>query len=38
VIGNAVAAALAPLGVAIHDLPLTPDRIWTLIQKAAQPA
>jgi carbon-monoxide dehydrogenase large subunit len=38
VIGNAVAAALAPLGVAIHDLPLTPDRIWTLIQEAGQPA
>ena len=34
VIGNAVAAALAPLGVAIHDLPLTPDRLWGLVQSA----
>ena len=36
VIGNAVAAALAPLGVAIHDLPLTPDRLWKLVQEARQ--
>jgi carbon-monoxide dehydrogenase large subunit len=31
---NAVAAALAPLGVAIHHLPLTPPRLWRLIQDA----
>lgn len=31
---NAVAAALAPLGVGIHDLPLTPPRLWRLIQDA----
>ncbi len=28
---NAVAAALAPLGVEIRDLPLSPARLWTLI-------
>ena len=33
VIGNAVAAALAPLGVEPRALPLTPDRIWRLIQE-----
>jgi carbon-monoxide dehydrogenase large subunit len=31
---NAVAAALAPLGVEIHHLPLTPPRLWRLIQDA----
>jgi carbon-monoxide dehydrogenase large subunit len=31
---NAVAAALAPLGVNIHHLPLTPPRLWRLIQDA----
>jgi carbon-monoxide dehydrogenase large subunit len=31
---NAVAAALAPLGVTIRDLPLSPVRLWTLIQEA----
>jgi carbon-monoxide dehydrogenase large subunit len=33
VIGNAVAAALAPLGVEPRALPLTPDRLWRLIQE-----
>ena len=33
-IGNAVADALAPLGVAINELPLTPNKIWHLIQQA----
>jgi 2-furoyl-CoA dehydrogenase large subunit len=33
-IGNAVADALAPLGVAIDELPLGPNKIWNLIQKA----
>jgi carbon-monoxide dehydrogenase large subunit len=32
VIGNAVAAALAPLGIQPRELPLTPDRVWKLIQ------
>jgi carbon-monoxide dehydrogenase large subunit len=31
---NAVAAALAPLGVEIHHLPLTPPRLWRLIKDA----
>lgn len=31
---NAVAAALAPLGVTITDLPLTPPRLWQLISDA----
>jgi len=34
VIGNAVAAALAPLGVEPRDLPLSPDRVWKLVQAA----
>jgi aerobic carbon-monoxide dehydrogenase large subunit len=32
---NAVAAALASLGVPIRDLPLSPVRLWTLIQEAS---
>lgn len=39
---NAVAAALRPLGVAPNHLPLTPPRLWRLIQEArarrAEPA
>ena len=35
VIGNAVAAALGSLGVALHELPLTPPRVWQLIQDAS---
>ncbi|HEX2566134.1 MAG TPA: xanthine dehydrogenase family protein molybdopterin-binding subunit [Burkholderiales bacterium] len=31
VVANAVAAALAPLGVVPRDLPLTPPRVWQLI-------
>ncbi|MBM3514819.1 MAG: xanthine dehydrogenase family protein [Alphaproteobacteria bacterium] len=31
---NAVNDALAPLGVCINDLPLTPDRVWAAIQAA----
>ncbi|MDB5567544.1 MAG: carbon-monoxide dehydrogenase [Tardiphaga sp.] len=31
---NAVAAALTPLGVEIHHLPLTPPRLWRLIKDA----
>jgi carbon-monoxide dehydrogenase large subunit len=34
VIGNAVAAALAPLGVEPRSLPLSPPRVWELIQTA----
>jgi CO/xanthine dehydrogenase Mo-binding subunit len=35
-IANAVADALAPLGVAITALPLSPDRLLTLIQAASR--
>jgi carbon-monoxide dehydrogenase large subunit len=34
VVSNAVTAALAPLGVQVRSLPLSPDRIWKLIQAA----
>jgi carbon-monoxide dehydrogenase large subunit len=36
VIANAVAAALRPLGVAPHELPLSPPRIWQLIKERAR--
>jgi carbon-monoxide dehydrogenase large subunit len=36
VIANAVAAALAPLGVEPRSLPLSPPRVWELIQTAAR--
>ncbi len=36
VIGNAVAAALASLGVEPRELPLSPPRVWQLIQNARQ--
>jgi 2-furoyl-CoA dehydrogenase large subunit len=32
VIANAVSDALAPLGVRITELPMTPDRLWRLIR------
>jgi carbon-monoxide dehydrogenase large subunit len=34
VIANAVAAALASLGVSPRELPLSPPRVWALIQQA----
>ncbi|SFJ81872.1 xanthine dehydrogenase family protein molybdopterin-binding subunit [Thermoflavimicrobium dichotomicum] len=34
VIANAVADALSPLGITIDSLPLSPNRIWSLIQEA----
>ena len=34
VVANAVAAALASLGVEPRELPLSPDRIWKLMQAA----
>ncbi len=34
VIANAVAAALGPLGVQPRELPLSPPRVWQLIQEA----
>jgi 2-furoyl-CoA dehydrogenase large subunit len=33
-IANAVADALVPLGVTINELPLSPNKIWHLIQDA----
>lgn len=33
-IGNAIADALAPLGIEISELPLTPNKIWQMIQEA----
>ena len=38
VIANAVAAALAPLGVVPRELPLSPPNIWKLIQDARESA
>jgi aerobic carbon-monoxide dehydrogenase large subunit len=37
VIANAVADALAPFGVQVNAIPLTPERILTLIRTAARP-
>src|SRR5207302_9147326 len=34
VVANAVAAALAPLGVEPRELPLSPERVWQLINAA----
>src|SRR5207245_7269698 len=34
VVANAVAAALGPLGVEPRELPLSPPRVWQLIQTA----
>jgi 2-furoyl-CoA dehydrogenase large subunit len=36
-LGNAVADALAPLGVTINELPLSPSKIWHLMQQAKAP-
>ena len=38
VVANAVAAALSSLGVQPNDLPLTPCKIWTLIQSTGNQA
>jgi carbon-monoxide dehydrogenase large subunit len=34
VVSNAIAAALAPLGVEPRALPLSPDRVWKMVQAA----
>src|SRR5207244_10936685 len=34
VVANAVAAALGPLGVQLRDLPLSPPRVWRMIEDA----
>ena len=36
VIANAVSDALAPLGIKINDLPMTPSKLWALIRKARE--
>ena len=36
VVANAVAAALAPLGAVPRELPLSPPKVWQLIQDAAR--
>lgn len=33
-VANAVSAALAPLGVEVRELPLTPSRVWKMIRDA----
>jgi carbon-monoxide dehydrogenase large subunit len=33
---NAVAAALAPLGVAVRELPLSPANVWALVTRNAK--
>jgi carbon-monoxide dehydrogenase large subunit len=33
---NAVAAALAPLGVELRELPLSPANIWALVNRSAK--
>jgi carbon-monoxide dehydrogenase large subunit len=33
-VANAVADALAPLGIEVQELPISPDRIYRLIQEA----
>jgi carbon-monoxide dehydrogenase large subunit len=38
VIGNAVAAALAPLGVMPRELPLSPPCVWKMIEDACRRA
>jgi len=34
VIANAVASALKPLGVTVHELPLSPSNVWDMIRAA----
>src|SRR5204863_5262920 len=38
VMANAVADALRPLGVQLRDLPLTPSRVWQLVEDARRRA
>jgi len=35
---NAVVDALAPLGVTDLDMPLTPEKVWRVIQKGREKA
>jgi hypothetical protein len=36
VIANAVSDALKPLGIRINDLPMTPSKLWKLIERASR--
>ncbi len=38
VVANAVAAALSSFGVQPHELPLSPPRVWQMIQDRAKPS
>jgi aerobic carbon-monoxide dehydrogenase large subunit len=33
-VANAIADALAPLGIEIHEVPVTPDRLYRLLKAA----
>src|SRR5439155_18672108 len=33
-IANAVSDALSPLGIRINDLPMTPTKLWTIMERA----
>ena len=35
-LANAVSSALAPLGVQVRDLPLSPDRIRRMVREAGE--
>jgi len=37
VLANAVSDALAPIGIRITELPITPSRLWRLIREAKKP-
>jgi hypothetical protein len=34
VIANAVSDALSPLGIKINDLPMSPSKLWTIMERA----
>jgi 2-furoyl-CoA dehydrogenase large subunit len=36
VIANAVSDALAPLGIRINELPMTPSKLWTAMDRACR--
>ena len=38
VLANAVSDALAPLGIRVTELPITPTRLWQLIREAKRKA
>jgi 2-furoyl-CoA dehydrogenase large subunit len=38
VVANAVSDALAPIGVRINELPITPSKLWAMIDAATRRA